>query len=249
MIRARKFKARIVDVEDLSAEVRHFTCDVPEVEDFEFNAGQHLKITLSAGGQFEERYYSIASGPGYGNRFDLCLRLSDDKIGEAIGKMETGSWLQCFGPSGKFGVRPSARDSLFVGTGAGIAPLRSMIEHLIDQHEAAVQKADANGAEPPQPRNLCLIHGARTVDRLLYEGQFDTLAAEHPYFHFWPTVSRPSPDWEGRRGRVLSHLGDAVNGNAKDIDVYLCGRKDMIDMVSEELQEAGVDQNSIFIEK
>ncbi len=249
MIRARKFKARIVDVEDLSPEVRHFTCDVPEVEDFEFNAGQHLKITLSAGGQFEERYYSIASGPGYGNRFDLCIRLSDDKIGEAIGNLDAGAWLQCFGPSGNFGVRQSSRDSLFVATGAGIAPLRSMIEYLIDQHEAAVQKAVANGDTSPQPRNLCLIHGARTVDRLLYEGQFDTLAAEHPYFHFWPTVSRPSPDWEGRRGRVLSHLDAAVNGNAKDIDVYLCGRNDMISTVREELSEAGVAESSIFSEQ
>ena len=249
MIRARKFKARIVDVDDISPEVRHFTCDVPEVADFEFNAGQHVKITLSAGGQFEERYYSIASGPGCGNRFDLCIRLSDDKIGEAVGKMETGAWLQCFGPSGKFGVHEPSRDSLFVGTGAGVAPLRSMIEYLIDQHEAAARKAVENNAEPPAPPNLWLIHGARTVDRLLYEERFDTLATEHPYFHFWPTVSRPSPDWEGRRGRVLAHLDDAINGNAQDIDVYVCGRKDMIGSVCEELREAGVEENSIFVEK
>jgi len=249
MIRGRKFKARIVDAEDLSSEVRHFTCDVPEVEDFEFQAGQHLKVTLSAGGQFEERYYSIASGPGYGNRFDLCIKQTDDKIGEAISGLEPGGWFQCFGPSGDFSVRAEPRDSLFIATGSGIAPLRSMIEHLIGHHEAIAQKAVENDDEPPLPRNLCLIHGARTVDRLLYEDQFDTLASEHPYFHFWPTVSRPHPEWEGRRGRVLQHLGDAVNGNAQDIDVYICGRTEMIDIVREELAEVGVDPGSIFTER
>jgi CDP-4-dehydro-6-deoxyglucose reductase len=82
----------------------------------------------------------------------------------------------------------------------------------------------------------------------LYRAEFDTMACLWPGFRFWPTVTRPDELWSGRTGRVQQHLLEAI-GSRRDIDVYICGLREMVDDVRAVLKCAGFDRKQIIVEK
>jgi CDP-4-dehydro-6-deoxyglucose reductase len=71
---------------------------------------------------------------------------------------------------------------------------------------------------------------------------------EFPRFHFWPTLTQAGPDWTGRTGRVQTHLSEAI-AERKDIDIYLCGLRPMVDDVRVILKGMGFDRKQIRYEK
>ena len=90
--------------------------------------------------------------------------------------------------------------------------------------------------------------GARYSDTLLYREEFEELARKHPNFRFWPTVTRPGEDWTGRTGRVQQHIEEALDART-DLDVYLCGLKEMVDDIRSRLKQRGFDRKHIIFEK
>jgi len=78
------------------------------------------------------------------------------------------------------------------------------------------------------------------------------MALRNPNFRFWPTLTRPDAGWKGRQGRVQAHLAAAIGATGKksgDLDVYLCGLKEMVDDVRALLKSQGFDRKQIFYEK
>ena len=67
-------------------------------------------------------------------------------------------------------------------------------------------------------------------------------------FQFWPTFTRATPAWTGRTRRVQAHLEEALAGRT-DIDVYLCGLKEMVDDLRRLLKQKGLDRKQIIYEK
>jgi len=74
------------------------------------------------------------------------------------------------------------------------------------------------------------------------------MAAAHPNFRFVPTLTRPPESWTGRIGRVQPLLMEAV-GETRDLTVYICGLKEMVDDVRGRLKELGFDRKQIVFEK
>jgi NAD(P)H-flavin reductase len=137
------------------------------------------------------------------------------------------------GPLGYFVLRNPGRDAVFVATGTGIAPFRSMLKaHL------------GHGAH----QRYTLVFGVRFEANLLYREEFEALERRHPNFEFWPTITRPDEGWSGRRGRVQAHLGEALETN-RDVDVYICGMREMVDEVRALLKGFGLDRRQIIFEK
>ena len=132
---------------------------------------------------------------------------------------------------GYFVLKQPRREAIFVATGTGITPFRSMLEAL--QNE---------------PGPITLVFGVRHQSTLLYRSEFEALAHQHPHFRFWPTLSRPEPDWTGRTGHVQTHLLEAI-GDRRDLDVYICGLKLMVDDVRAKLKALGFDRKQIVYEK
>jgi CDP-4-dehydro-6-deoxyglucose reductase len=93
-----------------------------------------------------------------------------------------------------------------------------------------------------------LIFGVRYEHRLLYRAEFEAMAGAHVNFRFWPTLSRPDPGWTGRTGHVQKHLAEAV-GDRRDLDVFVCGLKAMVDDVRALLKSRGFDRRRIHYEK
>jgi ferredoxin-NADP reductase len=235
MPRNSTFPVRLVETLPLTEDVRHIVLEA-ETRRFDFVPGQHVCLSIPLPDGAEDRFYSIASPPRGDNRFELCVALSDDPGGRALTELEPGATLGCCGPSGHFALRNPLRDSLFIGVGTGVAPLRSMILSILEDP----RKRD---------RHIALLLGARTPDRLLYGEELKRLAADLENFEFWPTLTRANGDWAGRRGRVLMHMADALSGRHNETDVYLCGHPEMILEVREQLLTAGLDEDALFYEK
>jgi CDP-4-dehydro-6-deoxyglucose reductase len=93
-----------------------------------------------------------------------------------------------------------------------------------------------------------LVFGVRHESHLMYREEFEEMARNHPHFRFLPTLSRPTPSWSGRSGHVQTHLHEAI-GERRDVDVFLCGLKLMVDDVRNILKEMGFDRKQILFEK
>jgi len=232
---AQPFKVRIVEAESHCPEARRFLMEVLLNGPFEFRPGQHVKLTIAAGGLFEERDYSIASAPDGGRRFELIVPTGDDKIGRYFAQVPVEQRLNCRGPEGAFGLRDPECDTLFVGHGTAVGPMRSICEGALNN----------DGEEGPQ---RILLAGARTPSRLLFHEHLEELAAQREKFTYMPTVSRPGRDeWSGLRGRVLGHLEDAVKSFPGEFDVYLCGKPEMVATARETLGDLGIVPDRILV--
>ncbi|HFB97840.1 MAG TPA: oxidoreductase, partial [Bryobacterales bacterium] len=205
-------KARLLEFRDIAPEVRHFVFEVDEVERFDFRPGQFVSLSDEVGGRKVTRAYSLASPPN-GNRFELCLnRVKLGAFSPHLFSLRPGGTVPMKGPYGSFTLREPIRDAVFVATGTGVAPFRSM---LLDGRLWGADK------------DYALILGVRHPDAILYREEFEALEREHPNFRFVPVVSRPDAEWRGRTGYVQDHVLEAVGGR-RDIDVYVCGLKEMV---------------------
>jgi NAD(P)H-flavin reductase len=141
--------------------------------------------------------------------------------------------VACQGPYGAFIFRRPLSDSILVATGTGIAPFRSMLLDRLPQEK---------------DRRFTLIFGVRHEYGLLYREELEALARQYPNFEFRPTLTRPGPDWTGATGRVQSHILEAL-GDRRDMDIYICGLKEMVNDVRSVLKEKGVDRKRIVYER
>jgi ferredoxin-NADP reductase len=226
-------KATLIESRELAPEVRHFVFAVPGVEQLHFKAGQFVSFTEVLAGKKITRPYSIASRPN-GNHFELCLNLVKEGIFSPwLFEMKPGDSIEMGAPLGFFVVRNPAKEAVFVATGTGIAPFRAMVPDYLTH---------------PQSKQLTLLFGVRHEHTIYYRNEFQELALKHPSFRFWPTLSRADAAWTGRTGHVQVHLMEAI-GDRRDLDVYICGLKAMVDEVRAILKEMGFDRKQIIFEK
>jgi ferredoxin-NADP reductase len=224
-------KARLASVRELAPRTYHFEfeSDWPA----RFVPGQFLSFTRVINGDEVTRAYSIASQPD-GPRFALCANLVEGgRFTPFLFSLAPGDEVDFTGPWGSFILRRPPSDSIFVATGTGIAPFRSMIPAALAGH--------------PE-RKFTLIFGARYEEGLLYDAEFQTLAAGHPDFIYRPTLTRCGPDWKGCTGRVQAHVIEAV-GERRDLDIYICGMREMVDDLRAQLKALGFDRKRIIYER
>jgi ferredoxin-NADP reductase len=226
-------KARLLEQHDLAPGVRHFEFDLPGIDRFGFVPGQFVSLTAGIHGDDITRAYSFASPPS-GNRFALCLNeVQGGRFSPHLFSVTPGEEVDCQGPYGSFIFRRPLSDSILVATGTGIAPFRSMLLDRVPQ-------------EPE--RRFRLIFGVRHEYGLLYREEWEDLAREYPNFVFQPTLTRPASTWTGATGRIQSHVLEAL-GDRRDLDIYICGLKEMVNDVRGLLKEKGVDRKHIVYER
>lgn len=226
-------QARLIESFEIAPEVRHFVFETPEVARLDFLPGQFVSFTHSIHEKNITRAYSIASAPSDGNRFELCLNLvHEGKFSPYLFHMKPGDTVQMRPPLGQFVIRHPDRDAVLIATGTGIAPFRSIL------------RAQLTATSPA----FTLLFGVRHEHSLMYRDEFEDMARHFENFRFLPTLTRPGPQWTGRRGRVQAHLNEAI-GERRDVDVFLCGLKAMVDETRTTLKEMGFDRKQILFEK
>ena len=231
------FTARLVRSASLSEPTKHLEFEVDGLSRFGFVPGQWLSLKqVKPDGEELTRAYSLAS-PSDDKRFALCLnRVQGGFMSNFLCDMKEGEEISCQGPFGDFILRPPLRDTIFIATGTGIAPFRSMLHWLL---------ADASRH---QSRSFFLLFGSRTEKDIYYHQEFLQLAAQHSNFNYLPTLSRGSPDWKGLRGYVQEHVPGIVRDRA-EMNAYICGLDKMIKANRDLLKGLGWDRKSIRYEK
>ena len=230
--------ARLVRSVPLSEPTKHLEFEMEGVPHFGFVPGQWLSLKQTrADGEELTRAYSIASPPADDRRFGLCLnRVQDGFMSNFLCDMKEGEQIACQGPFGDFILRPPLRDTIFIATGTGIAPFRSMLHWLLTDPSRH------------QGRSFFLLFGSRTEKDIYYHQEFLQLAADHANFDYLPTLSRGGPEWKGLRGYVQQHVPGIAQGRA-EMNAYICGLDRMIKANRELLKELGWDRKSIRYEK
>lgn len=236
-------KAVVNRIENETPNTRRFWIQVPELERFDFKAGQFVTIDLPIHEKVNKRWrsYSIASWPDDSNVFELVIVLLDGGAGSTylFNNIEVGSELTLRGPQGVF-VLPETidKDLYFICTGTGIAPFRSMVN-------------DIKRNRIPH-KDIYLLFGTRTKQDLLYMDEMQKLSQEMESFHYMPTLSREK--WDGCCGYVheiyenLVHQKMNDNNELPPSSFYLCGWKNMVDEAKKRIQELGFERKAIHQE-
>ena len=231
------FTARLRQSLPLSDGTRHLEFEVEDLPRFDFTAGQFVSMKAERDGREITRAYSIASAPKNNNVFDVCLnRVQFGFFSNYLCDMEHGMRVKFHGPHGYFVLKSPVRDSIFIGTGTGIAPLRGMLHWLYEEPSRN------------QGREFWLVFGTRYQAELYYDEEFRQLERENPNFHYLPTLSRENPGWTGATGYVQEHVRKIAEGRT-DMDAYICGLKDMVVANRDLLKGLGWDKKSVLFER
>jgi ferredoxin-NADP reductase len=230
--------AHLAESKALTDFTKHLEFELPGQQRFGFVAGQWLSAKeRKPDGEEITRAYSIASPPNGSNRFAFCLnRVVDGFMSNFLCDLEPGAEVAFQGPFGNFILRPPMRDTLFIATGTGIAPVRSMLHWVLAEESRH------------QGRQLWLLFGSRTEKDIYYHDEFLKLAAEHINFQYLPTLSLGNAQWQGLRGYVQEHVPGIV-GDRQDIHAYICGLDRMVSANRSLLKGLGWDRRSIIVEK
>lgn len=195
------------------------------------------------------RAYSMANHPGEEGIVMLNVRIATPppqaprappgQVSSWLFGLRPGDEVTISGPYGEFHVREGDREMIFVGGGAGMAPLRSLI---LDQLERVGTR-----------RRMSFFYGARSLREAYYVGDFDGLAATHDNFHWQLVLSEPRPGdgWEGATGFVHDVLYRgylATHPAPEKAEYYLCGPPAMMSACFRMLDDLGVDPESVFFD-
>lgn len=204
----------------------------------EFESGQY--VSLQVNDQGVRRSYSICSSPGIQHGFELMVDTSPHGVGvEFLENLQYGETVSLLAPMGRFTLLPVTENSpsedaiVFVATGSGVAPFRSMILDLLQERH--------------DTRPITLYWGLRYVEDLAWQDEFQDLADFFPNFQFHPVISRASEEWPLCRGRVTDCLNVHALPSAR-AGYYMCGNKTMIDEVSQFLLSKEVPAENIHHE-
>lgn len=222
----RTFTSRVAQLQDLTHDVRVLRLELLDPDEIRFQAGQFVSFEVQKPGlPFPlTRPYSIASPPSHRSAIDLLFNLVPNGPGSSyLFSLKDGDPVSFRGPAGTFVLREYPdRRLLFVATGTGIAPLRSMIH-----------------ARLPSPTPVTLIWGLRSERDLYYQEELAELVEQFPEFSYTVTLSQPSPAWEGATGRVQAAV-EAAASRVDDLAVYVCGGREMIRSVTALIRSRGV---------
>lgn len=227
----KDFKAKLSKIDILSPSVKHLVFDLEE--EIEFKAGQFLNIIFEDDEQKYMKPYSICSKPSQKKQIEFCIKLvPQGKFTPVIFQKKIGFECILKGPLGLFTLEHSISDKVvFIGTGTGITPLRSMILDLLEKESE---------------KEITLIFGVRHESEILYREEFKKLEVQNPNFKFLEVVSRPKENWIGRTGHVQNNLEsiDVLNSEA-----YICGLTIMVEEVKENLLKRGMNKENIHFER
>jgi CDP-4-dehydro-6-deoxyglucose reductase len=222
------FGAEVCAFRDLTHDVREITFRLLQPPSIAFKAGQFISFEVHQEGKKIPltRPYSIASSPSRKDTVDLLLNLVPGGPGSTyLFSLQPGDRTQFKGPAGAFYLHEDhGRDHLFVATGTGIAPFRSMLYTLCERQSSSA---------------ITLVWGVRHQRDLYYQDELDALVCAHSNFRYIMTLSRPGEGWPGEVGRVTRYIDQSV-ASVQNLAVYLCGNSGMLQDVTEVVRKKGL---------
>ena len=225
------FKAEIREVRALSASTIGLTIAGAELESLAFLPGQY--VNLQVPGTSESRAYSFSSLQSGGVVSFLIRNVPGGLMSSFLaGQAKAGDAMTLTGPLGSFYLRDIKRPLLLLAGGTGLAPFLAMLE-----------KIAAEGSAHP----LHLIYGVTNDFDLVEMDKLEAFAARIPNFTFAACVANPGSS-HPLKGYVTQHIAPGQL-NDGDVDIYLCGPPPMVEAVSQDLRQRGIQPANFYYEK
>ncbi len=223
--------ARILAVERPSPSLLLLRLERPP--GYTFDAGQFCYVYEP--GHDERRAYSIASPPQDARHIDLCIKkVKGGTLSPSLYEVDAGQELEITPALGGFRfATPPGREAVFLATGTGVAPFRSMLLDLEHQGDE---------------RGQWLLLGSGVEANLPYATEFQDLERRRRNFHYIPILSKGELYWQGDRGWIQEAFLKRF-AHRTDFDAYVCGVKRMVDDVLQLLRERGHDAKRIHLER
>ena len=200
------------------------------------------------------RAYSMANYPAEGNIITLNVRIATPPMDRATHKwlpvspgisssyifsLKPGDKVRMSGPYGDFHIQDTDAEMLYIGGGAGMAPLRAQILHLFRTLHTG--------------RKLSYWYGARSKKEIFYEEDFREIEKQFPNFSFHIALSDPQPEdnWTGYVGFIHQVIYDNYlkdHDAPEDIEYYMCGPGPMANAVKVMLEDLGVPRSQLFFD-
>ena len=161
------------------------------------------------------------------------------KMSSHLFALKPGDKITVYGPFGEFFARETGAEMVFIGGGAGMAPMRS---HIFDQLKRIKSK-----------RRISFWYGARSLREAFYVDEFDALAAANPNFTWTLALSDPLPEdnWTGAKGFIHNVLLENYLKNhpaPEDCEFYMCGPPMMNTAVINMLLDLGIERENIMLD-
>ena len=200
------------------------------------------------------RAYSMANYPAEGNIITLNVRIATPPMDRATGtwmnvspgisssyifSLKPGYKVTMSGPYGDFHIQETENEMLYIGGGAGMAPLRAQILHLFNTVKTG--------------RKVSYWYGARSKKEIFYEEDFREIERNFPNFKFHIALSDPQPEdnWDGYVGFIHQVILDnylSKHEAPEDIEYYMCGPGPMANAVKVMLDNLGVERSSLYFD-
>ena len=195
------------------------------------------------------RAYSMANYPGEKGIVKFNIRVASPppkssdippgKMSSWVFNLKPGDRVTVYGPFGEFFAKETDNEMVFIGGGAGMAPMRS---HIFDQLKRLHSK-----------RKISFWYGARSLREAFYVDEFDQLAKDNPNFTWHLALSDPLPEdnWTGPTGFIHNVLYENYlkdHPAPEDCEYYMCGPPMMNAAVIKMLTDLGVERDSIFLD-
>jgi len=219
--------SKISVIEKLTDAILKIVLRLPPNSNFNFNSGQYVNIIKGN----ITRSYSIANCSDHKNQLEFFIKNYENGLMSAylFKEAKINDLLRLEGPIGTFFLRDSSfKNIVFLATGTGIAPIKSILEGLDKSHEQY------------QNKNFWVIVGARYQEDLFWKPNLKNL-----HIKYIPVLSRQVNDWNGEKGYVQ----DIVLNQQIDLEntqVYACGATDMINSAKELFFKNNLKENNFF---
>jgi Na+-transporting NADH:ubiquinone oxidoreductase subunit F len=192
------------------------------------------------------RAYSMANHPAEGNMVMLNIRIATPPpkqmdlppgiCSSYVFSLKAGDRITISGPYGEFHINKTNREMIYIGGGAGMAPLRSHIFHLFHTEKTT--------------RKVSYWYGARSKREMFYTEEFEAIEKAFPNFKYHVALSEPQPEdnWTGFKGFIHQVVFDNYlknHPNVDEIEFYLCGPPMMNTAVQKMLGDLGVEKDMI----
>jgi Na+-transporting NADH:ubiquinone oxidoreductase subunit F len=207
---------------------------------FDFRAQNDIPI---------RRNYSLATNPAVDKQLRFNVRIATPPRGQDclagagsayIYSLKPGDTITAIGPFGDFHIKPSEKEMVYLGGGAGMAPLRAHLSHLFETQKST--------------RRVSFWYGARSLQEIFYRDYFEDLERRFPNFSFHIALSEPQPDdnWQSYTGfihEVLQGQHLASHPDPTAIEYYICGPPVMVQAATKMLENLNVPKNHIAFDE
>jgi propane monooxygenase reductase subunit len=228
--------AEVVSKELVTHDLRHLVLRLIEPAEVKFFPGQYMDIAVPGTGQV--RSFSMANTSSRDGLLEFVIKVYPGGLFSRFldEELQAGDRLELTGPFGVFTLRDSDAELVFVGGGAGMAPILSLLRSM---------------AERGIHRKATFYYGARTRSDLCFEQELSAIAERLPDFAYIPALSdepRADEPWSGETG-LITDVVKRLTGKLAGAHAYVCGPPPMVEAAIPLLTALGVPDKRVYYDK